>query len=80
MNVLFLVEGAQLGGAEADVLRLAAELLTRGHRAVLGSLGEPPASRPSEGPHDAAAAGRGSACWRECSRSPAPAARTRSAS
>jgi glycosyltransferase involved in cell wall biosynthesis len=41
VNVLFLVEGAQLGGAEADALRLAAELQMRGHRAVLGSQGEP---------------------------------------
>jgi glycosyltransferase involved in cell wall biosynthesis len=41
VNVLFLVEGAQIGGAEADVLRLATELAARGHRAVLGSFGAP---------------------------------------
>lgn len=40
MNVLFLAEGAQPGGAETDASRLALALAERGHRAVLGALGE----------------------------------------
>ncbi|MFI5316528.1 MAG: glycosyltransferase family 4 protein [Myxococcota bacterium] len=39
LNILFLVEGAEIGGGEADVLRLAAGLSERGHRAVVGAPG-----------------------------------------
>lgn len=41
MNVLVLIEGEKLGGAEQDVLRLARELGARSHGVVIGTTGRP---------------------------------------
>ncbi len=41
MNVLVLIEGEKLGGAEQDVLRIARELVARGHGVTIGTTGSP---------------------------------------